>query len=113
MYSDSNPSISILHALQQIQEKWAFCPTPFGVGQNAQGCGVKSPGGGGAKRPGKNIVWAKRGKTPMWGKKPTMGQNAHGRFAPFCLFFGGNNDVIPCNIFVTHFGKLMYLTLKP
>ena len=73
----------------------------------------KKPRGCGAKRPGKNIVWAKRGKTPMWGKKPTMGQKAHGRFAPFCLFFGGNNDVIPYNICVTHFAKLMCLTLKP
>ena len=48
----------------------------------------------------------------MWGKKPTMGQKAHGRFAPFCLLFGENNDVIPCDIYVTHFTKLVYLSLK-
>ena len=83
------------------------CPTLMGVGKNAQGCGVKSPGGGGGvKSPGKNIKWAKRGKRPMWGKKPIMGR-------AFCLFFGGHNDVIPCNIFVTHFAKPVYLSLKP
>ena len=88
-------------------------PHPFWGGAKRPGGWGKKPRGGGAKRPGKNTVWAKRGKTPMWGKKPTMGQKAHRLFAPFCLFFGGNNDEIPCNLFVTHFAKLMYLTLKP
>ena len=67
---------------------WAFCPTPFGVGQNAQGGGVKSPGGVGQNAQAK-ILFELRGakrpcgaKSPPWGKKP-MG------VLPHFAYFGG------------------------
>ena len=94
------------------KRKVGLLPHSFWGGAKRPGEWGKKPRGCGAKRPCKNIVWAKRGKTPMWGKKPTMGQKAHGRFTPFCLFFGENNDVIPCDIFVTHFAKPVYHSLK-
>ena len=63
-----------------------FCPTPFGVGQNAQGGGIRCPGGVG-QNAHIQIVYEVRGaKRPCGAKSPSWGKRLMGVLPHFAYF---------------------------
>ena len=79
----------ILHELQQRKEKWAFCPTRFGVRQNAQGGGLKRPGVVGQNAQAKILFGLRGAKRPCGAKSPSRGKRPMGVLPLFAQFLVG------------------------